>query len=387
MKLELRTDITVEDISDGFTYDPALDKGLFGWGGKLIVQPEYQRNYIYGDGVRDAEVIKSLLKGYPLGLLYFVRVRENVYEVLDGQQRITSFGRFVKGNFSYSEGKRVYTWCGLSGEERARILRAPLTLYICEGEEEEIKAWFKTINIAGAPLNAQELRNAIYSGEFVSAARGIFSNSNAPIMQKWSAYVKGDPKRQEVLEEALNWVSEGNIDAYMAEHRRDAGAVQEAKNFFDAVVGWVESVFPEAYPEMRGLKWGWLYRTFGREGYNPANMRERVRALFADDAVTAKRGIFEFLLGGETHPELLKVRFFDKKVARSVYWEQTKQAKARGVSNCPLCACGHTANRQRIYAEREMEADHVTAWSKGGDSTVANCQMLCRTHNLAKGNA
>lgn len=387
MKLELRTDLTVEDICKGFTYDPAEEKGLYGWGGKLVIQPEYQRNYIYGDGVRDAEVIRSLLKGYPLGLLYFVRTRDGVYEVLDGQQRITSFGRFVNGKFSYDEGKRVYTWHGLTVEERARILHSPLTIYICEGEEEEVKAWFKTINIAGAPLNAQELRNAVYSGRFVTAVRAIFSNSNAPIMQKWRVYVKGDPKRQEVLEEALNWVSDGQIDNYMANHRQDAGTEKEVENFFDAVIGWAESVFPEVYPEMRGLEWGRLYRKFKNNRYDPEKMKARVRELFADDAVTAKRGIFEFLLGGEEDYKLLKVRVFAKKVVSKVYRKQTEQAKAQGKSNCPLCADGLNANRTRIYAESEMEADHVKAWSNGGDSTEENCQMLCKTHNRSKGNA
>ena len=206
-------------------------------------------------------------------------------------------------------------------------------------------------------------------------------------MQKWRAYVKGDPKRQEVLEEALNWVSDGQIDSYMANHRQDAGAEKEVENFFDAVIGWAESVFPEVCSEMCGLEWGRLYRKFKNNRYDPEKMKARVRELFADDAVTSRRGIFEFLLGGEEDYKLLKVRVFAKKVVSKVYHEQTARAKEKGESNCPLCALGHNANRNRIYAESEMDADHVEAWSKGGDSTEANCQMLCKMHNRAKGNA
>ena len=209
MKTTLRTDITVEDICQGFVYNEYEGKGLFGLSGKLVIQPEYQRNYIYADGKKDVAVIDSLLKGYPLGLLYFTKVTEDQYEVLDGQQRITSFGRFVTGKFAVlgSNGVPQY-FSGLAEDLKERILGTPLTIYICEGEESEIKEWFKTINIAGIPLNEQELSNAIHSGPFVTKAKEEFSNSKNANVQKWSAYIAGDVLRQEILRTALKWVSQ-----------------------------------------------------------------------------------------------------------------------------------------------------------------------------------
>ena len=198
--------LTVRDICDGFVYNELEGKGLFGWGGKLTIQPEYQRNYIYADGTRDVAVVDSLLKGYPIGLLYFVKTAEGKYEVLDGQQRITSFGRFVRGKFPVTDADGVPKWFdGLGVERQKRLLYTPLTVYVCEGEREEIREWFKTINIAGVPLVQQELLNAIYSGPFVTAAKAVFSNSANSDMQRWKNYVRGNERRQDVLETALSW--------------------------------------------------------------------------------------------------------------------------------------------------------------------------------------
>ena len=198
MKTILRTDLKVRDINEGFVYNEYEGKGLFGWGGRLTIQPEYQRNYIYADGKKDVAVIESLLKGYPLGLIYFVKTGEDSYEVLDGQQRITSFGRFITGKFAIKDqnGMEQY-FDGLDPEIKEYLLDRPLTIYICEGKENEIKEWFKTINIVGVPLNNQELLNAIYSGPFVTKAREEYSNSQNAYIQKWSAYIKGDVNRQD----------------------------------------------------------------------------------------------------------------------------------------------------------------------------------------------
>ena len=202
--------LTVRDICDGFVYNELDGKGLFGWGGKLTIQPEYQRNYIYADGKRDVAVVDSLLKGYPIGLLYFVKTAEGRFEVLDGQQRITSFGRFVRGKFPVTDADGVPKWFdGLGAERQERLLDTPLTVYVCEGEREEIREWFKTINIAGVPLVQQELLNAIYSGSFVTAAKAVFSNSANSDMQRWKNYVRGNERRQDVLETALSWVARG----------------------------------------------------------------------------------------------------------------------------------------------------------------------------------
>jgi len=387
MKTTLRTDITVADICDGFVYNELEGKGLFGLGGRLVIQPEYQRNYFYQEkgGKREQAVIHSLLRGYPIGLLYFNKVGDDRYEVLDGQQRITSIGRFVTNKFAIMVGGNPKIFDSLPADQKARLLDTKLLIYICEGAESEIKEWFQTINIAGVPLNEQELLNAIYSGPFVTLARAEFSNSQNANLHKWRAYIKGNVNRQDFLACALDWVSKGNISDYMSKHRYDDN-IDELKTYFNSVIDWVATVFRDVYPEMQGLEWGRLYEQYHRTPYDPDEVAEQVRRLYDDPYVRNKRGIFEYVLGGCQAPRLLEVRVFDEAVKRAVYARQTAEAQAAGVSNCPLCAVGHDANRSRIYEYKEMEADHVTAWSKGGASTPENCQMLCKTHNRAKGN-
>ena len=386
MKTTLLTDLTVDDICRGFVYNELEGKGLFGWDGKLVIQPEYQRNYIYADGKKDVAVIDSLLKGYPLGLIYFVKVGDDRYEVLDGQQRITSFGRFVRGKFPVvdAEGMPHY-FDGLNAEEQERILGSKLTIYVCEGAETEIKEWFKTINIAGVPLVEQELLNAIYSGPFVTAAKEVFSNSGNSEMQKWKCYVAGDEQRQKILETALKWVSGGEVQDYMGRHRFDKDC-RELKAYFTSVIDWIDGVFKGVKDEMCGLEWGRLYETYRKTAYNPEKVWRRVEELYGDEFVTDRRGIFEYVLGGEKEARLLNVRVFSDKEKKQVYARQTADAEKRGVSNCPLCAVGHEASAKRIWKIGEMDADHVTAWSKGGATDISNCQMLCKTHNRAKGN-
>lgn len=387
MKTTLHTDWTVNDICKGFIFDKNENKGLFGMNGKLIIQPEYQRNYIYGDGKKDVAVVESLLKGYPLGLIYFVENADGRYEVLDGQQRITSFARYVNMSWPFAvniDGKPRY-FDSLDENLKAKIMDSHLTIYVCQGEPSEIQEWFKTINIAGVPLVKQELRNAAYHGPFVSLAREVFSNTGNANMNRWQTYVKGDPKRQAVLETALDWVSNDEIDDYMAKHRYDK-SIDELQNYFDTVIDWIDSVFDYTGKELCGRDWGRLYRTYHRNAYSKEKIAERVNELLDDPQVTDKKGIFEYVLSGETLPQLLNVRVFDKKTIKSVYRKQTKEAESRGVSNCPLCALGSGNNSKKIYTLKEMDADHVTAWSKGGATDESNCQMLCKTHNRAKGN-
>lgn len=387
MKTTLHTDWTVGDVCKGFIYDKNEGKGLFGLGGKLIIQPEYQRNYIYGDGKKDVAVVESLLKGYPLGLIYFVLNADGMYEVLDGQQRITSFARFVNSTWTFAverNGKKRY-FDSLDPDEQKKITDARLTIYVCEGEPSEIQEWFETINIAGVPLVKQELRNASYHGPFVTKARAVFSNTGNANMNRWQTYVKGDPKRQAILETALDWVSMGDIDGYMAKHRNDTG-IDELKNHFETVIDWIDSVFEYTGNEVCGLDWGRLYRQYHANAYAKDEVTKRVDELLSDAQVTNKRGIFEYILGREQDTSLLNVRVFDERTKKTVYDAQTKAAVAKGISNCPLCAIGHDNNAGRIYRITEMDADHVTAWSRGGATDAANCQMLCRTHNRAKGN-
>lgn len=386
MKTKLRTEITVEEVCKGFEFNEAEGKGLFGLSGKLTIQPEYQRNYIYANENREVGVIESILKGYPLGLIYFNTVDKDAFEVLDGQQRITSIGRFLTFKFAIKDenGMEQY-FDSLSADKQKKILETKLLIYECEGEESEIKEWFKTINIAGVPLNAQELRNAIYSGPFVTAAKEEFSNSQNTNTLKWSAYVKGNANRQDFLERALDWVSKGNIDNYMSRHRNDDN-ISELKTYFTTVIDWVSSRFLDVEKEMCGLEWGRLYEEYHKKPYNPQKVSELVHALYADPYVKNRKGVFEYILGGCNDHKLLDVRVFDEATKKSVYAKQKKEAEKNGVSNCSHCAMGHGANKTKIWAFKDMDADHVEAWSKGGATEKENCEMLCKTHNRAKGN-
>ncbi len=388
MNTELRTDITIAELCKGFVYNESEGKGLYGWNGKLIIQPEYQRNYIYNDGKKDVAVAQSVLRGFPLGLIYLTLRGDGMYEVLDGQQRITSLGRFLTNKLPIVYDGREQNFNSLNEEQKKKFADTRLTIYICQGTEKEIKDWFQIINIGGVRLNDQEMRNAIYSGPFVTALKALYSNSQNPMQQKWGSYVKGDPKRQEVLQTALEWASKGkdNIEGYMAEHRKD-GNIKPVTVYFDSVIDWVSSVFPTLYSEQCGLDWGMLYERYHNTPYNPENTEAEVARLMADEYVTNKKGIFEYVLGGCRDTRLLNIRLFDKHTIKTVYERQTKEAKAKGVSNCPMCAMSSNDSvRKHIYHLSEMDADHVSAWSKGGSTSIDNCQMLCKTHNRMKGN-
>jgi hypothetical protein len=386
MITSLKTEITIRDIVDGFAYNDFEGKGLFGLSGKLTIQPEYQRSYIYNDGKKDVAVIDSILKGYPIGVLYFNKVEDEKLEVLDGQQRITSIGRFVTGKFAVKDGNgNEQYYDGMAEVQREKILNTPLLIYICEGDEPEIKDWFRTINISGVELTAQEILNAVYSGPFVTAAKEEFSNSQNSHVQKWSAYISGDVKRQAYLERALEWVSHRAVDSYMSKHRYD-NTIDELKTHFNIVIDWISSVFTEVESEMKGLDWGRFYEMYHANHYDPAEVSEKVRELFASFEVKDKRGIFEYVLGGLHDTKLLNIRIFDEPTKKVVYTAQTAEAKAAGKSNCSYCAIGHDANQSKIWLLSDMDADHVAAWSKGGSTDPENCEMLCKPHNRAKGN-
>ncbi|MDP3697301.1 MAG: DUF262 domain-containing protein [Candidatus Taylorbacteria bacterium] len=388
MNTTLKTSITVKEICDGFVYNELEGKGLFGLSGKLTIQPEYQRNYIYASdgGKREMAVIESVLKEYPIGLIYFNKVSNDKFEILDGQQRITSLGRFITDKFAIKDenGMEQY-FGGMAKDKQKKLLEAKLLIYECEGTESQIKEWFKTINIAGVPLNNQELLNAVYSGQFVTKAKEEFSNSQNANIQKWSAYVSGSANRQEFLECALDWVSKGNIGDYMSSHRFDKN-ITELKKYFSSVIDWVSSVFTDVENEMRGLEWGRLYEEYHKKAYSPAKVSAEVRKLYGDPYIKNRKGIFEYILGGSIDTKLLDVRIFEEATKRSVYAKQASEAEAKEKSNCPHCAIGHDANKSKIWSFGEMEADHVSAWIKGGATSAKNCQMLCKTHNRAKGN-
>ena len=386
MKTTLRTDITIKDITTGFVYNELEGKGLFGLSGKLTIQPEYQRNYIYADGKRDVAVIESILKGYPLGLIYFNKISIDNLEVLDGQQRITSIGRFVTGKFAIKDNNGMQQYfSGIATDKQAQIMETKLLIYECEGTESEIKEWFKTINIAGVPLNNQELLNAVYSGTFVTLAKVEFSNKQNSNIQKWGAYISGSVDRQDYLERALEWVSKGDIGEYMSLHRNDTN-INELKTYFTSVIDWVSGVFLDVESEMKGLEWGRLYETYHTKAYNSTEISTKIKELYSDSYIKNRKGVFEYILGGCNDTKLLEVRLFDDATKKSIYTIQTSKATEDGLSNCPLCAIGSESNRTKVWSISEMDADHVAAWSKGGATIAANCQMLCKTHNRAKGN-
>ena len=386
METELKV-YTVKELCEGFSYSETDGKGLYGLAGKLTIQPEYQRNYLYSENKSEKEVavIDSVLKKHPLGLLYFNKLPDGRLEVLDGQQRITSLGRYLIGKFSVMKNGDPYKFKTLNEDERQLIENTKLLVYICEGTETEIKEWFEIINIGGIVLNDQEKLNAIYSGPFVSAARKEFSNKEDARIQKWSCYISGSANRQEYMQEALRWVSHDNIKNYMQEHRRDTN-INELKLYFNDVISWIERTFDNVYPKMKGLNWGELYEKYHNNPYDHVEVSKKVKELYNDPCVKDNKNVFEYVLGGCKDTKLLNVRVFDENTKTRVYIRQTDEAKEKHISNCPLCAIGHDANKEKIWTQKEMDADHVLAWSKGGATDESNCQMLCKIHNRAKGN-
>lgn len=388
MNTTLKTNIAIGNIVEGFEYNELDEKGLYGLNGRLTIQPEYQRRYIYGDGKKDVAVIDSIMKGYPIGLIYFNQTENGDYEVLDGQQRITSVGRYIHGLFATpdSNGNQQY-FSGLAPEVQRHILNTPLLVYVCQGAEREIKDWFRTINIAGVPLNNQEILNSVYSGPFVTRAREEFSNPGNSYVQKWGSYVSGDIRRQEYLERALQWLARSNdIDGYMSQHRHDSD-INELREHFTRVINWIDSIFMDVRSEMKGLEWGRLYDTYHEQRYDPEQIAARVSDLYADGAVRKRSGIFEYVLGGEHDKSLLEIRIFEDRDKKVAYERQLVAAKENGVSNCSYCAMSDNSDQKsKIWAYTDMDADHVTAWTKGGATSPENCEMLCKPHNRAKGN-
>ena len=385
METTLRTDITVKDICEWFVYNELEWKWLFGLAWKLTIQPEYQRNYIYADWKKDVAVIESILKGYPLWLIYFNKVGDDKFEVLDGQQRITSFGRYVTGKFAVKIEwmEQYFSW--LAENLQDKILKTPLLIYECEWEESEIKERFKTINIAWVPLNEQELLNAVYSWPFVTKAKEEFSNSQNANVMKWWAYISWVVNRQDFLHTALDRVSKGEIWNYMSKHRYDDN-ITELKTYFTTVIDRISGVFSDVESEMKWQEWWRLYETYHKKSYDPKKVSEKVHELYADPYVKSRKWVFEYILGDCVDSKLLDVRVFDEATKKSVYAQQTKEANEKWISNCPLCAVWHESNNKKIWSIWEMDADHVSAWSKWWATDIKNCQMLCKSHNRAKGN-
>ena len=362
MKIELR-EVSIRELTEG--YVDSDDDGVVAYGGRLDVRPPYQREFVYDEKQR-AAVLDTVVKNYPLNVLYWASRPDGTFEVIDGQQRTLSVCQYVDGNFSVGrEGRQLYFF-NLQDVEQAQILDYRLTVYVCTGTEPEKLAWFKTINIAGARLLDQELRNAVFAGPWLSAARKYFSKRNCAASQLGQDYLKGDPNRQELLETTLDWISRGQIDDYMGRHQHEADA-RELRAYFESVLAWVRTTFPTTRRGlMKGLEWGHFYNAYKDKSLDPAYLEGEIQRLIQDEDVGSQRGIYEYLLTGQERH--LNLRAFDAKHKHRAYERQ------KGV--CPAC--------NEHYELAEMEGDHITPWHEGGKTTDANLQMLCKDDNRRK---
>lgn len=359
MKIQLM-DVTVGEVYQGYVDNN--EEGVVGYGGMLNIRPKYQREFIYGDKQRNA-VIETINKGFPLNVMYWVKNNEGEYEVLDGQQRTLSFCKYVNGDFSLNE-KYFYN---LTDTEMQTILNYKLLVYVCEGNDKEKLSWFRIINIAGEPLTEQELRNATYTGTWLESAKKYFSKTNCAAYNLAKDYVNGKPLRQEFLETALRWKSNGNIEDYMAKNQRSYNA-NELWTYFRNVIEWVKTMFTVYRKEMKGIDWGALYDRYGNNLYDTDALESKIAELMADDDVTNKKGIYAYVLTG--NEKYLNIRQFTATQKRTCYEKQNG-----------ICAkCG------KHFELSEMDADHITPWSKGGKTELANCQMLCVNCNRVKSN-
>ena len=357
MKIELK-EITIKTLTNGFADND--EQGVVAYGGKLDIRPPYQREFIYKDKQRDA-VIDTVRKDFPLNVMYWAVRDDGGFEVIDGQQRTISICQYVDGVFSIND---MY-FHNLQDDEQEQILKYTCMIYLCSGTDSEKLEWFKTINIAGEELTAQELRNAVYHGPWTADAKRYFSKTGCPAYGLASDYVDGRPIRQDYLEKAIDWLSEGDIDGYMSKHQHDKHA-KPLWNYFQKVIDWVKATFPDYRREMKNVQWGPLYNGFKDKKLNVKKLANEVTSLMEDDEVGKKPGIYPYLLtNDERH---LNLRAFSEKEKRQSYERQ------KGV--CVKC--------QKTFEISEMEADHVKPWREGGKTIAANCQMLCKDDNRRK---
>ena len=368
MKIELHR-IKIRDLVDGYVDD--AESGVRGCGGLLDIRPAYQREFVYKEKERNA-VISTVMKGFPLNVMYWAKNPDGTFEVMDGQQRTISICQYANGDFAWGELDLAAKYFHRQPEDvQRKFLDYELMVYYCEGEPSEKIDWFKVINIAGLKLTPQEMRNAVYSGPWVADAKRYFSKSGCVAQKIGSPYLNGSADRQEYLETAIEWIINSSkdkaVEEYMAIHQGD-GEATELWLHFQKVVNWIETIFPKYRREMKGLEWGRLYKEFSAKSYNPKELERRVVELMTDKEVQNNKGIYEFLLSGETRREKLNLRQFDEDEKRAAYESQ------KGV--CPVCG-GH-------FEYEEMEGDHIVPWSKGGKTVPENLQMLCRRDNALK---
>lgn len=364
MKIELK-EITVRDLVQG--YADHAEGGVVGFGGALDIRPPYQREFIYKDAQRDA-VIHTITKNYPLNVLYWAVRPDGGYEVIDGQQRSISICQFVEGDFSVNlrnyHNLPTYFFT-LQTDEQTQFLDYKLMVDLCSGTDSEKLEWFRTINIAGEKLTEQELRNAVYSGSWVTEAKRYFSKNNCPAYHIGGDYLTGTAIRQDYLETVISWINDGQIDAYMAQQQHRPNA-NDLRLYFESVISWVKATFPKYRREMKGVDWGSLYNTHKGDPLGPTSLETEITALMQDDDVGAKKGIYPYVLTRkERH---LNIRTFSESQRRGAYERQN------GI--CAICG--------QSFAIEQMEADHITPWHAGGKTQTDNCQMLCKDDNRRK---
>jgi 5-methylcytosine-specific restriction endonuclease McrA len=357
MKIELK-EITIREVTN--SYINSNEEGVVGLGGKLNIRPKYQREFVYNPKQRDS-VIETVKKNFPLNVMYWVKNEDDTYEVLDGQQRTISICEYVAGNFSLN-GLYMFN---LTTTEEQQILDYKLMVYFCEGNDKEKLDWFKTINIAGEKLYDQELRNAIYTGTWLTDAKKYFSKTNCPAYNIGSDYMTGSPIRQDYLQTAISWLNNENIEEYMAlsQHKPNAN---ELWLYFTGVINWIKVVFPNYRKEMKGINYGFLYNSYKDKQFDSKKLEEEIAKLMQDEDVTKKSGIYEYVL--TRNEKYLSIRAFTDKQKRESYERQ------KGI--CVKCGVQFELN--------EMEADHIKPWHEGGKSTADNCQMLCKDDNRRK---
>jgi hypothetical protein len=356
MDIELK-EITVRELTEG--YQDNNEDGVVGFNGKLDIRPPYQREFIYNEKERNA-VIDTLQKDFPLNVMYWAVREDGNYEVIDGQQRTISICQYVEGDFSIN-GIGFYN---LQNDKQDQILDYTLMVYFCSGTDSEKLAWFETINIAGKVLTKQELRNAVYSGSWVSDAKRYFSKNSRPKIG--DEYLSGSANRQDYLETIIKWISNDDIKGYMAKNQQEPNA-NEIWLYFQAVISWVKIVFPNYRREMKGIDWGFLYIKFKERKFDSKNLETKISELMEDEDVGSKKGIYTYVLTGkEKH---LNIRAFNDKQKREAYERQ------KGI--CP--------DNNKFYEIEEMEADHIKPWHMGGKTNAENCQMLSKEANRKKG--
>jgi hypothetical protein len=357
MKIELH-EITVHEVAENYVDND--EEGVIGYNGKLNIRPKYQREFVYDEKKRNA-VIDTICKDFPLNVIYWVKNDDGTFEVLDGQQRTISFCQYVKGDFSVDN--RAFH--NLTNTEQEHILNYKLMIYFCEGNDKEKLDWFRIINIGGERLYEQELRNAVYTGTWLTNAKSIFSKSNCAAYLLSKDYVNGSPIRQDILETAISWISSGEIEKYMSIHQLDPNA-NDLWTYFRNVIEWIKLTFTTYRKEMKGIDWGSLYDNFKDEMFDTNKLEQEIKALMMDDDVDSKKGIYPYVL--TRNEKYLNIRGFSDSQKRVAYEKQN--------GNCVKCG--------KHFEFGEMEADHITPWHLGGKTTAENCQMLCKDDNRRK---